>query len=224
MLPISSDLAIDDEISDFPHPAHLRFPPEAAAVTDEEPSTTQLPSPTVADMDVHDEASSDLALDVINTPQHDEEEEVFFRTENDDVGKDSHDRAAAGLALYVINAPHQEEEEDEEDEEESRDEEKDDAGIDSRDETPSNLASAVLNTTQHVQDQKEEENDEKTDTVARSDTETSMASKNKTHEGDKEVDSQVVDDFISEEEARKKDEASVLDEIAFAEFQSALEG
>jgi len=68
VLPISSDLAIDDEISDFPHPAHLRFPPEAATVTDEETSTTQLPSPTVADMGVHDEASSDLALDVINTP------------------------------------------------------------------------------------------------------------------------------------------------------------
>jgi len=308
--PISSDLAIDDEISDFPHPAHVRFPPEAAAVTDEEPSTTQLPSPTVTDMGVHDKASSDLASDVINTPQHDEEEEIVFRTENDDVGSDSHDGAAAGLALYVINAPQQEDEEDEEeekdddeeeedeeeedeeeeeeeevvvvvvkeeeqeekeeeeqkqekgnsgkpsgaaegpsaapdgfpefdfpetlspgvlkhpevqeDEENEENEDQDDVGIDSHDETPSNLASALLNTTQHVEDQKEEENDEKTDTVARSDTETSTASRNKTHEGDKDVDSQTVDDFISEEEARKKDEASILDEIAIAEFQSTL--
>ena len=73
--PITSDLAIDDENSDFPYPAHLRFPPVAAAEAEDQPSPTQLPSPTAADMAAHDEASSDLAVDVINTLQHEEEEE-----------------------------------------------------------------------------------------------------------------------------------------------------
>ena len=99
--------------------------------------------------------------------------------------------------------------------------EKYDAGMDSHDEPPSDPAFAVLNATQHVEDQKEDENEEKAVTVARSDTQTSTASKNKTQEGNKDVDSQIVDDFISEEEARKKDEASILDQTAIAEFQSA---
>ena len=55
-----SDLAIDDQNSDFPHPAHLHFPPQAAAEAEDETSPTQLPSPTVADMDAHDEASSEM--------------------------------------------------------------------------------------------------------------------------------------------------------------------
>jgi hypothetical protein len=49
-----SDLAIDDQNSDFPHPAHLHFPPQAAAEAEDKPSPIQLPSPTVADMDAHD--------------------------------------------------------------------------------------------------------------------------------------------------------------------------
>jgi len=56
-----SDPAIDD--SDFLHPAHLRFPPVAAADAEGQPFPTQLP--TAADMDAHDEASSGQAVDVI---------------------------------------------------------------------------------------------------------------------------------------------------------------
>ena len=137
---------------------------------------------------------------------------------------DLHHEADSDLAIEKIDFPetlspdvpkHPQVQEDEDIEE------KDDAGVDLHDETPSNLAFAVMNTTKHVEDQKEEENEEKTVTVARSDTQTSTASKIKTHEGHKDVDSQIVDDFISEEEARKKDEASILDELAIAGFQSA---
>jgi hypothetical protein len=45
--PIGSDLAIDDENSDFPHPSHLLFPPQAAAEAEDQPSPAQLRSPTV---------------------------------------------------------------------------------------------------------------------------------------------------------------------------------
>jgi hypothetical protein len=133
----------------------------------------------------------------------------FPRTEKVDIDMDLHDEADSDLALEEFDFPetlspdvlkHPEVQEDEENEE------KDDAGMDSHDETPSNLASAVLNTTQHVEDQKKEENEEKSDAVARSDTQTSTASKNKLLEGDKDIDSQIVDDFISEEESRKKGE------------------
>jgi hypothetical protein len=113
------------------------------------------------DMDLHDEADSDLALEKFDFPE----------TLSPDVPK------------------HPEVQEDEENEE------KDDAGM-------------------------EEENEEKTVTVARFDTQTSTASKDKAHEGHKDVDSQIDDNFISEEEARKKDEASILDDMTIAEFQS----
>ena len=64
-----SDPAIDD--SDFLHPAHLRFPPVAAADAEGQPFPTQLP--TAADIDAHDEASPGRGRD--HTLQHEEEEE-----------------------------------------------------------------------------------------------------------------------------------------------------
>ncbi len=170
VLPISSDLAVDDDNSDVPYSVHLSFPPQAAAEAEEkeeeeEPEPNESPTPTVADMDVHDKASSDLAFDVINRPQHEEEEEqtffrtenndagmdshddekeVCFRTENNDAGMDSHNEAASDLVLNVINTP--EAQEDEKDEEKDED----DADMNSNDDAPSYLASDVLNTTQNV--------------------------------------------------------------------------
>ncbi len=122
VLPISSDLAADDDNSDVPYSAHMVFPPQAAAEAEEkedeeEAEHTESPTPTVADMDVHSTTGRPMASrrPAYESAPADDDEEVFFRTEINDTRMDSHNEAAADLVLYVINTPqHVEEEEEEE--------------------------------------------------------------------------------------------------------------
>ncbi len=109
------------------------------------------------DMDLHDQAHSELALEGFDFPEmlspdvlkHPEVQENEENKEKDD---------ARMLEVWIHMTKTQF------------------THDDSHHQHPSNLVSAVRNTTHRVEDQEEEENEEQTDSVARSDTETSTAS------------------------------------------------
>jgi hypothetical protein len=175
VLPISYDLTVDDDNSDVSYSAHMVSPPQAAAEAeekeeDEEPEPTESPTPAVADMDVHSTTGCPMASH--ESAPADDDEEVFFGTENNGASMDSHNEATADLVLNVINTP------------------------------------------QHVEEEDEE-----------------PPPMQKTFVGDTDDFNQIVDKFISEEEARKTGEALIFgeiaevtsDEIEMAEFQSVAD-